>query len=139
MYNQCINKTHMISYERVQEAIHPAPPKHLVQLFNELEEKISAHPKCINDIDPFTKLVDRDTFCLSATSIQSNYVAFVLGKYHVSSFPEEVIQLLFNIPTEYSLQFKEITGKRINGCICVIHMMNEKLNLTEVYDHIYSV
>ncbi len=129
----------MISYDRVKRAVNPAPPLDLIQLFNELEEKVCAHPNCINDLDPFAKLKDDGSFCLSATSIQSNYVAFVLGKYHNSSFPEEVIQLLFNIPTDYSLQFKEIEGRRINGCIVVIHLMEEKLDLQKIYDHIYSI
>ncbi|HKK89362.1 MAG TPA: hypothetical protein VJ917_10965 [Saprospiraceae bacterium] len=129
----------MITYDQVKEAVHPTPPLDLIQLFNELEDKICGHPDCLNDLDPFAKLKDDGSFCLSATSIQSNYVAFVLGKYHKTSFPEEIIQMLFNVPTDYSLQFKEIDGRRINGCICVIHLLDEKLDLHRIYDHIYSV
>lgn len=129
----------MVSYERIQEAVYPTPPKHLIQLFNDLESKISAHPLCVNDMDPFSKLSKKGSFCLSATSIQSDYIAFVLGKYHKSHFPEDILQMIFNIPTTYQLQFQEISGKRINGCICVIHQRSNDMDLQKVYDYIYCV
>lgn len=134
-----LNSEFMMAYERISASVNPAPSRELIDLFNHLEIEISSHPKCINDLDPFTKLNNDGSFCLSATSIQSHYIAFVLGKYHESSFPPEVLQLIFNIPPKYKLQFKEIQGHRINGCICAIQLGTEKLDLVEVYNHIYKV
>ena len=128
----------MITYQQVQKAMLNPPPEDLIDLFNELNNRISRHDHFIDDDNPFNKLKKSGTFCMSATSIQSDYIAFVLGKHTDSQFPSEVLQLFFNIDPDYRMQFSPIEGKEINGCICVIHFRDEEFNLKEVYEHIYT-
>ncbi|HHH50704.1 MAG TPA: hypothetical protein ENK52_06975 [Saprospiraceae bacterium] len=128
----------MISYSQVKCAITPPPPKHLVDLFNELNESITAHPKCVNDKNPFEQLIENKRFCISATSIQSNYIAFVLGKHCSSEFPAEIIKMFFDIDSKYKLQFGEIPGDQIDGCICLIHQQEEDYDLQKTYFDIYE-
>ena len=129
----------MISYEQVKSAVKPAPNEDLVSLYNELDQKVTKHTFCINEINPFGKIYKKDHFCISATSIQSNYIAFVLGKHSKSNFPSDMMQIFFGIDSLYSLQYGEIEGKQIDGCIIVIHKDNDKLDLQKVYDHIYEL
>ena len=128
----------MITYEQVKKAMVNPPPEDLVHLYNDLGREISQHPKCINEDNPFRKLTENGSFCISATSIQSKYIAFVLGKHVDCSFPQEVIQMFFNIENCYNVQFGQISGKNIDGCICLVHQEDEKYDLQKIYDHIYK-
>lgn len=128
----------MITYEMVKRAMTNPPVEALVDLYNDLGAYITNHNLCINDENPFRKLGKKDSFCISATSIQTNYIAFVLGKHVKSVFPEDVIAMFFNIPPEYKVQFGNITGKQINGCICLIHMEENMYDLQNIYDKIYA-
>ncbi|HHS95606.1 MAG TPA: hypothetical protein ENJ45_03375, partial [Phaeodactylibacter sp.] len=74
----------MITYEMVKRAMVNPPREALVDLYNELGSYIMSHKDCINDKNPFDKLVRKNSFCISATSIQSKYIAFVLGKHRDS-------------------------------------------------------
>lgn len=128
----------MITYEQVQLAMTNPPTKELIDVFNDLSNQISDHPDCVNDDHPFDKLYEQGRFCLSATSIQPDYIAFVLGKHVENTFPENVIANFFNIDPIYKLQFGKIKGKEIDGCICVIHSSEKVYDLKEVYENIYS-
>mgnify|MGYP000014265855 CR=1 FL=1 len=128
----------MITYEMVKRAMVNPPTEELVDLYNELGDYIGEHPLCINDDNPFKKLGKVGSFCISATSIQSRYIAFVLGKHVKSIFPEEVISQFFNIENSYKVQFGHITGKQIDGCICLIHKENNNYDLQMIYDKIYA-
>jgi len=114
------------------------PPEPFVIIFNDLGVWISQHPNCINDKNPFEKLTRKGSFCISATSIQSNYIAFVLGKHNKSKFPAEVMELFFNIDPEFKMQYGKIKGEEIDGCIYLIHQENKNFNLQEVYQKIYA-
>ena len=127
----------MITYEQVRKAMTNPPTEDLVHLYNDLGEAINAHPLCVTDENPFKQLDKSGNFCISATSIQSNYIAFVLGKHTASVFPEDIISLFFNVNNRYKVQFGEIKGKKINGCICMIHQEVNNYDLQEVYDNIY--
>ncbi len=128
----------MITYEMVKRAMVNPPVESLVDLYNDLGAHITNHENCINDENPFRKLGKKNSFCISATSIQTNYIAFVLGKHVKSIFPEDVISKFFNIPSEYKVQFGNITGKQIDGCICLIHLENQSYDLQVIYDKIYA-
>ncbi len=128
----------MITYEQLQTILPEPPTRELLSLYNEIDNSISEHPKCVNDDNPFDKLNNFGNFCVSATSIQSKYIAFVLGKKAATEFPYEIIKLFFNIDSDYSLQFGEIKGTDIDGCICLVHQERRNYNLQEVYDHIYA-
>lgn len=128
----------MISYDQVKQAMQNPPEKILVDLYNDLCDFITKHPDCITDTNPFQKLFSVGSFCISATSIQSNYIAFVLGKHVQTIFPEEVIHRFFDIDCGFKVQFGEVTGNQINGCICLIHQEGCKFNLQEIYNHIYK-
>lgn len=128
----------MITYDQVKEAMINPPTEDLVYLYNELGAYINSHPLCVLDDNPFEILNESGNFCISATSIQSDYIAFVLGKHMNSSFPPEVISSFFNVDNDYNIQFGKIDGKRINGCICLIHQQNKKYDLQEVYENIYK-
>ncbi len=128
----------MITYEMVKRAMVNPPQEDLVDLYNELGAYVTDHKDCINDENPFQKLEKKGSFCISATSIQSSYIAFVLGKHSDSIFPEDVISKFFNIPSEYNVQFGNITGKQINGCICLIHLEDKPYDLQIIYDKIYN-
>ncbi len=127
----------MITYEQVKKAMNNPPSEHMVHLYNDLGDYINEHPLCVNDENPFNKLDPSGNFCISATSIQSKYIAFVLGKHMDSKFPEDVISTFFNIDNSYKVQFGQIKGKEIDGCICLIHQSSTSFNLQKVYDHIY--
>ena len=128
----------MITYAQVKKAMINPPPEPLVTIFNDLGICISQHPKCINDKNPFEKLAKKDTFCISATSIQSKYIAVVLGKHSKSTFPPEVMELFFNVDSKFEMQYGKIKGKEIDGCIYLIHQENENYDLQEVYQKIYA-
>ena len=128
----------MITYEQVKKAMVNPPSEDLVHLYNDLGKEISHHPKCINEDNPFKKLSEGGSFCISATSIQSKYIAFVLGKHVQSEFPQEIIQLFFNVDNSYRVQFGQISGKNIDGCICLVHQEQKKYDLQKIYDHIYK-
>ncbi|MEL6867072.1 MAG: hypothetical protein AAFP19_21795 [Bacteroidota bacterium] len=128
----------MITYEQVKMAMTDPPPKDLIDLFNNLSQDLSRHPNCINDQNPFDKLHTKNTFCVSATSIQSRYIAFVLGKHITSTFPQEVIKLFFDIDPDYHLQFGRIKGYEIDGCICLVQRERHPYDLEEIYQQIYS-
>lgn len=127
----------MITYEQVKEAMINPPTEDLVYLYNEIGAYINSHPLCVLDDNPFEQLNPSGNFCISATSIQSDYIAFVLGKHTLSVFPSEVIACFFNVDSDYNIQFGQIDGARVNGCICVIHQQAQKYNLEEVYENIY--
>jgi hypothetical protein len=127
----------MITYEMVTRAMVKPPTEDLVDLYNELYDYIAGHPGCINDKNPTQKLGISGTFYVSATDIQSNYIAFVLGKRADSAFPTDVIAKFFNMPTNYKMQFAGVTGRELDGCICLIHMEERDYDLQEVYDDIY--
>ena len=128
----------MITYEQVKKAMINPPCEELVHLYNDLGKEISLHPKCINEDNPFRKLNETGTFCISATSIQSRYIAFVLGKHINSEFPQDIISKFFNVDSDYRVQFGQIRGKNIDGCICLVHKEEEKFDLQRIYDHIYK-
>ncbi|MEM9824209.1 MAG: hypothetical protein AAF985_24200 [Bacteroidota bacterium] len=127
----------MITYEQVKKAMNNPPTEDMVHMYNDLGDYISEHPLCVNDDNPFSKLNPSGNFCISATSIQSKYIAFVLGKHMDSQFPEDVIHTFFNIDNCYKVQFGQIKGKEIDGCICLIHQERSNFDLQKVYDHIY--
>jgi len=129
---------HMITYAQVKKAMINPPPEPLVSIFNDLGVWISQHPYCINDKNPFEKLAQKGSFCISATSIQSNYIAFVLGKHNVSEFPVEVMNLFYDIDPKFAMQYGKIKGKEIDGCIYLIHQGDTKYDLQEVYQKIYA-
>lgn len=128
----------MITYEMVKRAMVNPPQEALVDLYNDLGAYITNHQDCINDENPFRKLGKIGSFCISATSIQTSYIAFVLGKHTKTVFPEDVISQFFNIPSDYKVQFGNITGKQINGCICLIHLEEAPYDLQAIYDKIYA-
>ncbi len=127
----------MISYEQLQTLLPEPPSRDLVSIYNDIDSSLSRHPKYVCDENPFSKLNKFGNFCVSATSIQTKYIAFVLGKHVSAIFPEEIIKMFFNIDNDYRMQFGEIGGKDIDGCICVIHQENGNYDLQKVYDHIY--
>jgi len=128
----------MITYDQVKEAMINPPAADLVHLFNDIEACLNNHPLCILDEHPFELLDESGNFCISATSIQSNYIVFVLGKHINSSFPHKVIGQFFNVDSDFNLQFGKIKGRRIDGCICIIHQMDKEYDLQEVYENIYK-
>ena len=128
----------MITYAQVKKAMFNPPPRPFVDIFNEIGTLISEHPSCVNDKNPFEKLSQSGSFCISATSIQSQYIAFVLGKHCSSQFPEEIMQLFFNIDPDFQIQYSKIKGKDIDGCIYLIHQEAEVFDLQEIYSNIYA-
>ena len=128
----------MISYEQVKQAMENPPTIDLVELYNDLCESITKHPDCVTDSNPFEKLFMNGRFCISATSIQSKYIAFVLGKHVKSVFPDDIIHRFFDIRCDFKIQFGKIFGNQIDGCICLIHRENNNYDLQEIYNHIYK-
>lgn len=128
----------IISYQRVKNAMLVPPPEDLVDLFNYMGEKLSNHDHCIQDSNPFDKLFPSGGFCISATSIQKDYIAFVLGKHAQANFPTEIMSEFFDLGLEYTVQFGLVQGEDINGCIFLIHYDDEEFDLKDVYAHIYS-
>ena len=136
----------MISYKKVSRVLQNPPSEDLVDLYNELDLRISDHELCVNEDEPLKFLHETDysgkikgKFCVSATSIQSKYVAFVLGKHVDSVFPEDIIQMFFNVENGYRMQFGKIKGKKIDGCICLVHQEESNFDLQRIYDSIYDL
>lgn len=136
----------MISYKKVTRVLQNPPSEDLVDLYNEIDLQISAHYLCVNEEEPLKYLHESDIygkikgkFCVSATSIQSKYVAFVLGKHVDSAFPEDIIQMFFNVENDYKMQFGKIKGKKIDGCICLVHQEDNNFDLQRIYDSIYDL
>lgn len=129
----------MITYQRVSNLLPNPPSERLIELYNEIDEKIINHSLCVEADAPLKHLYEIGNFCVSAASIQSKYVAFVLGKHVDTVFPEEIIQLFFNVENCYKMQFGKIKGKRIDGCICLIHQENKNFDLQKIYDSIYNI
>jgi len=136
----------MISYQKVTRVLQNPPPEDLVDLYNEIDYKICSHDSCVDEDEPLKHLYETDPkgqllgkFCVSATSIQSKYVAFVLGKHVDAEFPGDIIQLFFNVENCYKMQFGKIKGKKIDGCICLIHQESTNFDLQRVYDSIYDL
>ncbi len=128
----------MITYEQVKKAmIHP-PPELMIDLFNDIGKTVSNHPGCINESNPFNFLKESGKFCISATSIQSDYIAFVMGKHKDSEFPTDVMKMFFDLDNQFKVQFAKIQGKEIDGCIYLIHRTGRKYDLQNVYDNIYA-
>ena len=128
----------MITYTQVKKAMLNPPTEDLVHLFNILDHDISHHSLCINDDNPYDRLIEKNSFCISATSIQSKYIAFVLSKQVGSEFPPEVMKDLFDTDPAYTLQYSTIKGNKIDGCICLIHKEDKNFDIREVYQNIYS-
>ncbi|MEO1514151.1 MAG: hypothetical protein AAFV95_04035 [Bacteroidota bacterium] len=128
----------MITYEQVKMAMTNPPAEELIDLFNDISQKIAKHPDNIDDENPFDKLYEQGKFCISATSIQSNYIAFVLGKHVNTVIPANVMQLFYNLDYYFKMQFTKITGREIDGYMYLIHTDNQTYNLKEVYENIYS-
>jgi len=136
----------MISYKKVTRVLQNPPPEDLVDLYNEIDYKISNHELCVNEDEPLKYLYEKNSkgdlkgkFCVSATSIQSKYVAFVLGKHIDAIFPSDIIEKFFNVENCYKMQFGKIKGKKIDGCIALIHQEDKNFDLQKVYDSIYDL
>ncbi len=119
------------------QAMENPPAEALIEMYNSIGETITNHPDCINDKNPFRRLSRPGTFCISATSIQSKYIAFVLGKNVANEFPTDVINHFFNIDNAFRVQYGKIHGNQIDGCICMIHQETIEYDLQEVYNYIY--
>ena len=128
----------IISYQRVKDAMIIPPPEDLVDLFNDLVEQIQIHAECIQDSNPFDKLLPDCGFCLCATSIQKEYVALVLGKHQEGQFPVEIMGMFFELDSEYTVQYEKIKGEDIDGCIFVIHYEDEGFDASDIYREIYK-
>lgn len=128
----------IISYQRVKDAMLIPPPEDLVDLFNDLIERVQIHPDCIQDSNPFDKLLPKAGFCLCATSIQKEYVALVFGKHEDAVFPEEIMRVFFELDSSYSVQYEKIKGEDIDGCIFVIHYEDEDFDANDIYREIYK-
>jgi predicted PolB exonuclease-like 3'-5' exonuclease len=128
----------MISYKQVESSMINPPSREIIDIYNYLGESILDHPQCIKEQCSYKEKFAKGKFCICATSIQPSYIAFILGKHIDTVFPEEVIQMFFNVDNHYTVQFESIEGKNVNGCICVIHSCEQKFNLKTVYDNIFS-
>ncbi len=132
------NPLNMISYDQVMKVMDNPPTEALIEMYNTISEAIMNHPDCVNDKNPFRKLSRPGTFCISATSIQSKYIAFVLGKNVKNEIPPEVITHFFNIDSSFRVQYGKIQGSQVDGCICLVHQENEEYILQDVYNFIYQ-
>ncbi len=128
----------MITYEQVTSSMINPPPKAIIDTYNELGQIILAHPLCIKEQRSYREKFALGKFCICATSIQPDYIAFVLGKHIDSKFPDEIINLFFNVDSDFRVQFGKITGRNVDGCICLIHQKEQNFNLQEVYEYIYT-
>ncbi len=128
----------MISYKQVESSMINPPPREIIDIYNYLGELILDHPMCIKEQTSYKEKFALGKFCICATSIQPDYIAFVLGKHVDTIFPEEIISLFFNVDNAFSVQFENIEGKNVDGCICLIHACDHKFNLKAVYDNIFS-
>jgi len=75
---------------------------------------------------------------MTATSIQQEYIAFVLGKHVSNVFPAEIMEQFFNLDSEYRMQYEAIKGDDIDGCIFVIHQEDAEFDLKKIYEGIYQ-
>ncbi|MFT5165563.1 MAG: hypothetical protein ACI8P3_000790 [Saprospiraceae bacterium] len=128
----------MITYEQVESSMLNPPPRAIIDTYIELGQAILNHPLCIKEQCSYKEKFELGNFCICATSIQPGYIAFILGKHITSKFPDEVINLFFNIDNEFRVQFGKINGRNVDGCICLIHQAEKNFDLQEVYEHIYS-
>ena len=129
----------MIDYEQVKQVMINPPSEGLVELYNDIEYTIKQHPMCVKGKKPFGKLGKSGSFCISATSIQTDYIAFVLGKAKHNEFPKEIMDLFFGVDYNFKLQYGNINGEDIDGCMYLIHEQSDtKYDLQSVYDCIYS-
>ncbi len=125
----------MISYQHIKSMMQVPPPEALVDLYNAIGSQLVKHHQYVSQR---SELVLPQHFHICGASIQSHYIAYVLGKLACSNFPPEVIHIFFDIDANYKVQFGEIGGERIDACICVIHQENTPFDLQAVYKHIYS-
>lgn len=140
LYNRTITQSQtamQLTYQQIQAVIDPPPSERLVRVFNQLEESICQHPGCVTEEFPFHHLKSKGNFCITASSIQSKYIAIVLGKHVETDFPAEVIQMFFNVDAVIKLQFAKIRGIEYDGCITCLHEENGFFDLQKIYDLIY--
>ncbi len=128
----------MITYEQVESSMMNPPSREIIDTYNELGQTILSHPLCIKEQNKYKEKFALGKFCICATSIQPDYIAFVLGKHINSKFPDEIINLFFDVDTNYRVQFGKITGKNVDGCICIIHKKVKNYDLQVIYEHIYA-
>ena len=128
----------MITYEQVESSMINPPPRAIIDVYNELGQAILKHPLCIKEQCAYKEKFAMGKFCICATSIQPDYIAFVLGKHIDSKFPDDIISLFFNVDNEFRVQFGNIKGKNVDGCICLIHQMPKNFDLQLIYEHIYA-
>lgn len=126
-----------LTYQQIKTVVSPPPSEKLVDIFNALEFKIADHSNCVTEDFPFKHLQGAGNFCITASSIQSKYVAIVLGKHVDSEFPPEVIQMFFNVDPQIKLQFAKIRGLEYDGCIACLHEEKGFYDLQRLYDMIY--
>ncbi|MBT8219705.1 MAG: hypothetical protein KJP00_07770 [Bacteroidia bacterium] len=126
-----------LTYEQIKTVIDPPPSPKLLSIFNDLEKKIAQHPSCVTEEYPFEHLANIGNFCITASSIQSKYIALILGKHVETSFPTDVMQQIFNIDPSVKLQFAKIKGLEYDGCISCVHEENGFFDLQKIYDMIY--
>lgn len=126
-----------LTYQQIKSVVSPAPSENLVNIFNQLEYNIADHPNCITEEFPFKHLSTNGNFCITASSIQSKYVAIILGKHVDTTFPPEIIQMFFNVDPTIKLQFAKIKGLEYDGCITCFHEEKGFFDLQRIYDLIY--
>jgi len=126
-----------LTYEQIKSTIETPPSEELIDIFIDLETRVQQYEQCVTEAFPFKHLETIGNFCITASSIQSKYVAMVLGKHVESEFPTEVIQMFFNVPPQIKLQFAKIKGKEYDGCIVCLHQEKGFFDLQKVYDMIY--
>ena len=126
-----------LTYNQIKSVIDPPPSKDLVEIFHDLENTIASYNECVTEEHPFQYLDQIGNFCVTASSIQSKYVAMVLGKHVKTEFPAEVIQLFFNVDPQIKLQFARIKGVEYDGCIVCLHQEQGFFDLQKIYDVIY--
>lgn len=126
-----------LTYNQIKATISPPPSKNLVDIFNDLELFIENHNNCVKEEFPFAHLKQPGNFCITASSIQSKYVAIVLGKHVDTQFPADIIQQFFNVDTHIKLQFAKIKGIQYDGCIACLHEEKGFFDLQKIYDLIY--
>lgn len=126
-----------LTYNQIKSVIDPPPSKSLVDIFHDLEKAIADHPNCVVEEFPFAHLEKAGNFCITASSIQSKYVAIVLGKHVKTDFPVDIIQQFFNVDSKIKLQFARIRGVEYDGCIACLHEEPGFFDLQKIYDLIY--
>ena len=140
LYNSTITQSQTVmqlTYNQIKSVIDPPPSKDLVDIFHKLEDQIATFEGCVTEEHPFKYLDTVGNFCVTASSIQSKYVAMVLGKHVKTEFPAEVIQMFFNVDPQIKLQFARIKGIEYDGCILCLHQEQGFFDLQKIYDVIY--